>query len=494
MKQQLLLASLLVILGGTGYEPVLADTTAVPSLTISQLKITSSNGQLVTLYNSSNSTLNMSNYQLEYFNSFDLSKATSSKLIPLSGVLPPHSYFMVNDGTLQLCFQLTVDSTSLGFSSTSGLIEVLAVNQAAPGSLVSAVLQDYVGWSKTAAPGAQILPGNTNAFLQRQPVDSQNNPILTAPGSGSWLPVQPDPANACGLVSGTGATTTSVASGLNQLLPASEPPATIVSAGDVSINSIAALPTADIGLMAPQITELLPNPNGTGNDATDEYIELYNANDVAFDLSGFSLQSGLTTTRSYTFPAGTQLLPHSFTAYYASLTKLTLSNSGGQATFFDPGGNSLSATEPYGNAADGQAWALADGHWYWTLQPTPSSANVVTAAPVKVTKAAAVPKKGVPRTPKVSAAKKVVVAKADKVAKKPKQTALIKNAATTPAPAAAPIHPWILALIASLALLYAVYEYRKDLANQLRILGTNLGGRISCWPKFARRRGDRTGE
>ncbi len=133
MTQRILLAVLLVSLGTTGFAPVLADTTAVPSLTISQLKITSSNGQFVTLYNPSNSTLNMSNYQLEYFNSFDLSKATSSKLVSLNGVLPPHSYFMINDGTLQLCYQLTVDSVSLGFSSTTGLVELLALNQVSPG-------------------------------------------------------------------------------------------------------------------------------------------------------------------------------------------------------------------------------------------------------------------------------------------------------------------------------------------------------------------------
>src|SRR5665213_3329031 len=99
-----------------------ADTANAPSLVVSQLKITSSNGQFITLYNSTNTALDMSKYQLEYFNNYDLSKATSTRLISLSGIVPPHGYFMVNDSSLMLCYQLTVDSVSLGLSSTAGSV------------------------------------------------------------------------------------------------------------------------------------------------------------------------------------------------------------------------------------------------------------------------------------------------------------------------------------------------------------------------------------
>ena len=479
-KQRILLAMMLVSLGTTGFAPVLADTTAVPSLTISQLKITSSNGQFVTLYNSTNSTLNMSNYQLEYFNSFDLSKATSSKLVALTGTLPPHSYFMVNDGTLQLCYQLTVDSVSLGFSSTAGLVELLALNQTTPGGLVASSLQDYVGWSKTAASGAQTLPTNTAAFLQRQPVDAKNNPLVTAPGSGSWQAVQPDPATACGLVSTT-STPTPVVTGLSQLLPTSEPPATIVSASasdDVAPQP--SLPASDIGLMAPQITELLPNPVGTGNDSTDEYVELYNGNDVAFDLSGFTLQTGLTTLHSYVFPAGSSLAPQSFTAFYAEQTKLTLSNSGSQATLLDPLGNSVATTDAYGTAVDGQSWALANGSWYWTTQVTPGTANIINQPQVKAAKVSS----------KVAKSKNSGTVKAASTTKKLKTVTPTAKTAVAAAPAAVPIHPWMLALVGSLALLYGIYEYRKDLANYVRKLGSKLGFGRKDRPESARRRGD----
>jgi hypothetical protein len=486
ITQRTLLAVLLLTFGNAGFVSVLADTTAVPSLTISQLKVTSSNGQFVTLYNPTNSALNMSNYQLEYFNSFDLSKATSSKLIALTGTLPPHSYFMVNDGTLQLCYQLTVDSVSLGFSSTSGFIEVLGLNQSAPGSLVSATMQDYVGWSKTAAVGAQTLPANTAAFLQRQPVDAQNNPAITSPGAGTWLPVQPDSTTSCGLVTANSATSTPVASGLNQLLAASEPPVTILP-GDQAVASTTAapsLPAADIGLMAPQLTELLPNPMGTGNDATDEFIELYNANDQPFDLTGFSLQSGLTTLHSYTYPPGSSLAPKSFTAFHADITKLSLSNNGGQVKLLDPFGNAIALTEVYGTAADGQSWALANGKWLWSILSTPSAANIIKAPAVKLSKSAAAIAKSKSSSTKASAS----------AVKKLKSTPATAKAFSGNAAARVPIHPWELALVGGLALLYALYEYRNDLANQLRRLGSNPGAGGSYWQKLAWWRSDRTGE
>lgn len=273
------------------------------------------------------------------------------------------------------------------------MVELLALNQTTPGGLLASSLQDYVRWSKTAAAGAQTLPINTAAFLLRQPVDAQNNPIVASPGVGSWQAVQPDATSSCSLVTTITAavnTLQPVASGLNQLLPSSEPPATIVSVSAPSNNvaTTPSLPAADIGLMAPQITELVPNPLGTGNDSSDEYIELYNANDSAFDLSGFALQSGLTTLHSYLFLDGASLPPHSFTAFYASKTKLTLSNSGSQVKLLDPLSNSIAATDPYSLAADGQAWAFANGTWYWTTQPTPNAANVITQPAAKSTHAA----------------------------------------------------------------------------------------------------------
>ncbi|MGC1177162.1 MAG: lamin tail domain-containing protein [Candidatus Saccharimonadales bacterium] len=453
--------------------PVMAwADSSTPSLVISQLKITSSNGQFITLYNSTDSALDMGKYQLEYFNSYDLGKATSSKLIALSGILPPHGYFMVNDSALLLCYQLTVDSVSLGLSSTAGMVEVLAFNQSNPGGSAVPVLQDYVGWSKTAAAGAQTLPSSTSAFLQRQPVDAANNPAVATAGAGNWQAVQPGSGNACDLV-GAGSGGSVVPTGLSQLLPGDEPQATIIGQIDDTsgVQSSAGLPAADIGLMAPQITEILPNPTGTGNDATDEFIELYNPNAVSFDLTGFGLQVGTTALHSFTFPAGASLPAKGFTAFYSADTGLSLSNTSGQAKLLDPLGNSISATGAYDTAKDGYAWALAKGSWYWTTQPTPGAANVIKQPPAT--------KKGASKTSsksKASASKGKI-----KGAKAAKASSLTGSNFNSDTASVTPIHPWTLALVAGLALLYGAYEYRTDLANRIyqlrRYVKTRRAGR-----------------
>ncbi|MDB5170683.1 MAG: hypothetical protein JWO35_377 [Candidatus Saccharibacteria bacterium] len=439
---------------------VQADTAATPSLVVSQLKITSSEGQFVTLFNTTNTTLDMSKYQLEYFNNSDLSKATSSRLIALSGIVPPHSYYMVNDSALLLCYKLTINSVSLGFSSTAGLVQVLALQQSSPGGAVGSILQDYVGWSKTAAAGAQTLPSNTSAFLQRQPLDAANNPLVTSAGSGSWLQVQRSSSDPCSLVTGSAAPVP-VQTGLSLLLPSSEPPATIVSLGDLESEASVATPTgvlpaSDIGLMAPQVTELLPNPDGTGNDATDEYIELFNPNSVSFDLTGFALQSGVTSLRSYVFPTGTILPPKAFVAFYAETTNLSLSNTSGQVKLLDPFGNAIATTNAYASAKDGQSWALANGKWYWSTSPTAGTANVIKQPVSKKAKTASAKSKTTSSAAKVKGAK---------TSKPVKTTALAGSIHEEPTKT--PIHPRVLALIAGLALLYGAYEYRADMANRI---------------------------
>jgi len=445
--------------------PAQADTANGPSLIISQLKITSSSGQFITLYNPGAVAVDMSKYQLEYFNHYDLSKATSSKLIALSGTVPPHGYFMVNDATLLLCYQLTVESVSLGLSSTAGWVGVVALTQSAAGGSVIPTLQDFVGWSKTAAAGAQTLPASTNAWLQRQPLDTGSNPTIVTAGGGSWQTVQADATDACKLVT-VSSPSQPVVSGLNQLLPANEPPASIVELDTgASTDSVTpTLPTSDIGLMAPLLTELLPNPDGTGNDAVDEFIELYNPNTRPFDLSGFKLQTGLTTLRTYSFPAGSQLAPQSFTAFYTETTGLSLSNAGSLVKLLDPFDTAISAAEPYGTAKDGQAWALAKGHWYWTTTLTPNAANVIKQ-PVKKSNAGTTSKKTTAKP----------VTGAVKAAKTTKPTTLASGLQTQPP--STPVHIRTLALILGLALLYGAYEYRADLANRIYQLRSNLRAR-----------------
>lgn len=424
------------------------SATAGPQMIIAQIKITSSNGQFITLYNNTASAIDLSTIQLQYFNNFDLLKATSGKLISLSGKVPAHGYAVVDDGPIQACYQMTVNSVSLGLSSTAGFVQVAHFFSNSSPQVVS-ILDDYVGWSKTAAVGAQTLPSSTSAFLQRKAPDgSMNYGSVTIPGSGSWLAVnQPDGSSPCD------ASTAAVASGSNTLTTSSAPIPFSTVLGTSTDSPAMAIPDSDAGLAAPQISELLPNPMSPQTDADDEFIELYNSNDKPFDLSGFSLQSGTTTLHKYTFPDGTTMAGHQFMAFFSSDTALSLSNTDGQVKLLEPAGNVLGQTDEYTTAKDGYAWVFADGLWQWTTTPTPNAANIITTPPISTaskTKAAASTKKSTKST------------KSKTAAANPSSSNLPPNG--TPA---ASLHPAILAGIGSAAVIYALYEYRNDLANQL---------------------------
>jgi hypothetical protein len=451
---------------------VSADDASSAQLVISQFKVTTNDGQFFTLYNpSTTNSIDLGTYELEYFNNADLTKATSSKIIPLTGSLAPQSYYMLSDGTAAICYQLMVNTASLGFSTTSGFAEVLRLpQQTNTGNLIVPTVTDYVGWSKKTSGGndtltvtpagtlATVQSGTSVQWLRQLPVPNV--------GGGSWSAVRPDPKNACSLQliqAGSGGSQTVPSPG-NQLAVGQEPPATIINLATASGTTAAPhLPEGDIGLAAPRITELLPNPTGTGNDDTDEFIELYNPNNTAFDLSGFTLQTGTTTKHSYVFPDETVLEPQSFTAFYSGDTGLSLSNTSGQADLLDPFGNMLAQTDAYGTAKDGQTWALANGKWYWTTNATPNAANVIVQ-PVAAKKTSS----------KASKSSSVTTAASTTGKSGSSSVGGASNAAST---TTAPIHPLVLAAVGVLAVGYGVYEYRQDIANKFHEFRQNRRAR-----------------
>jgi hypothetical protein len=190
-----------------------ADSSALGPV-LSEFKVTTNDGQFFTLYNPSTiDSINLSSYELEYFNNYDVTKATSSKIIPLSGTLAPGTSYVLSDGAMAICYQLTVNAMSLGFSGTSGFVELLQqpVGSTA-GTLIVPNVVDYVGWAKSTSkgvdtlsifPSAQTLPvvtGTSVTWLRK--------PLGQANGQGTWQAVQPSPNDACALqtVPATGGT------------------------------------------------------------------------------------------------------------------------------------------------------------------------------------------------------------------------------------------------------------------------------------------------
>jgi len=447
---------------------------APSGLSITEIKITGD--EFVVLQNNGTANIpDLSTYWLYAFtktNPLAAGATNSAQQLP-SAALPAGASVLLSGGGVT-CGASVAAKLSLSLGDSAGALQLLATTTT---GLIVPTPVDAVSWSSGTDGDISNVPKSTTdkqAAFYRVQTHAQ-------PSAYGWqladvaVNTSTGVANICQLQVGGNTTQIQAITDAGQLLAAVGPPATIVSAaGAPSSQTGPVLPQADVGLAAPQLTELLPNPTGTSNDDTDEFIELYNSNATAFDLGGFTLQTGTTAKHDYVFPAGTMLPPKTFTAFYSASTGLSLSNSGGQAGLLDPFGNTLTQSDVYSTAKDGQSWVLADGAWYWTTQITPNAANVVkqvvTAATVK-TKTSATQNGGA-----------VKGATTNRAGTQGTAATAAANAITT-----APIHPLVLAVIAVLAVGYGVYEYRHDLANRIHELRANRATRRRVGASASRR-------
>jgi hypothetical protein len=122
-----------------------------------------------------------------------------------------------------------------------------------------------------------------------------------------------------------------------------------------------------------QLTEILPN--ATGSDTGNEFIEIYNPSDKTIDLSLYSVKTGVASDKMYAFPAGASIAPGEYRAFSDSTMKFTLVNTSGRVVLSAIDGSLLGDTGTYDSPADGESWALINGQWQYTNQPTPGAAN-----------------------------------------------------------------------------------------------------------------------
>src|SRR3989344_9536088 len=371
-------AIFLMFIGGISPSVLAAVPPALsaPSgLSLAEIKITGN--EFLMLQNNTGSVIaDLSKYWLYVFNNVNpLAAGISSSLQQLpAGSLDNGQYILLSASGGNTCGAAVTAKLSLSLNDSGGFLQV--VQNSLNGNLLVQTAGGSVSWSSgvngaegmiSKVPSGASAPNG--AFYRYQ------NPSVGA--SYLWQPADIDPINSCQL----NVIIVRVSSPVSTigLIAGPAPPATIVSLADDTEETATAgaLPPADVGLAAPQINELLPNPVEPQTDSEDEFIELYNSNEAAFDLTGFKLQTGTTSLHTYNFPAGTRLASKSFTTFHSVATNLSLSNSGGEARLLDPAGNVISQADAYPKAPDGQSWALANGKWYWTTTPTASEANII---------------------------------------------------------------------------------------------------------------------
>ncbi|MEI7539639.1 MAG: lamin tail domain-containing protein [Candidatus Saccharibacteria bacterium] len=125
-----------------------------------------------------------------------------------------------------------------------------------------------------------------------------------------------------------------------------------------------------------QISEILPNAIGV--DTGKEFIEIYNPNDIDVDLSGYIFSTGPGYSIDYDFPEGSYIGPNQYFVLFNDEIKFKLINTNGSVRLQSVDGYFTDETDIYISPAEGMAWALIDGVWQYTNQPTPGNSNLVS--------------------------------------------------------------------------------------------------------------------
>lgn len=129
-----------------------------------------------------------------------------------------------------------------------------------------------------------------------------------------------------------------------------------------------------LDLLPVQVTELLPNPDGDDNH--NEFIELYNPNDVAVDLTYHVFHLGGDYAKAYSFPIGFLIKPKGYIALYNNDISFTLTNAVSSLRLRSLDNTHVYDVQEYSNAGSGEAWALINGIWQYTNMPTPGAENI----------------------------------------------------------------------------------------------------------------------
>ncbi|MGV9103788.1 MAG: lamin tail domain-containing protein, partial [Candidatus Thorarchaeota archaeon] len=164
-----------------------------------------------------------------------------------------------------------------------------------------------------------------------------------------------------------------------------------VSARDTSLNegpkSDPITATTDAGGSATLVVlnEFLPDPYTL---YSEEWIELYNPQDLDADLSGYILDD-ITDggTNPYTIPAGTIIPGKGFLVFYQGVTGVGLNNAGDTANLIQPDGSTIQDSYSYSSSTDDVSYGReTDGGSTWTTftSPTPGESNTGQSSNTKV--------------------------------------------------------------------------------------------------------------
>ena len=124
------------------------------------------------------------------------------------------------------------------------------------------------------------------------------------------------------------------------------------------------------------INEILPYP--VGSDAEEEWIEIFNQNNIQVDLSGWKINDTMGGVKVYILPEGTKIGPRGFLVLSRPTTKITLNNDADGIELSHPDGKIIDSIS-YTKASHGKTLNRIDNEWSWSSTLTPGSVNIISA-------------------------------------------------------------------------------------------------------------------
>lgn len=135
-------------------------------------------------------------------------------------------------------------------------------------------------------------------------------------------------------------------------------------------------------LLPLRLTEILPNVSGS--DVGKEFIEIYNPNDQTIDLGRYGLMIGQSFENTYLFPVGSSIAPYSYVSFTNAELGFSLLNTSSRVLIWGDG-VTLDESPGYEDPDEDTSWALIDGVWQYTNNPTPGAENVASSETAKIT-------------------------------------------------------------------------------------------------------------
>ncbi|MDO8436479.1 MAG: lamin tail domain-containing protein [bacterium] len=147
--------------------------------------------------------------------------------------------------------------------------------------------------------------------------------------------------------------------------------------------SLLLLPLYAKSAAIPSVTlnEILPSPEG--EDAKEEWIELFNSGYVVVELADWQIADTKGSIKTYTLPKNAQIPGQGFLILGRPQTKITLNNDIDGLQLIYKG--AIVDFVEYAKAPKGQSSNKTGSGWVWSKSLTPGSKNIIPAPESKKT-------------------------------------------------------------------------------------------------------------